>query len=242
VLPVPALPAPREQRLRAALHEYSWADVGLLVVIDLDVSALDGTRPQRPTCGDRGTRCVPGCGRRPDPPVRHRSNLTSTPVQVGVSLGMPTLICLRRPGERSTGHVAAPWWGPARFARCTTPCRRHPGARPSNSASTSRASRFRCTRRGEIFSARRNGTLSTSTGSTSPPGLLRLTAISAWRTASTATSHSVRNEYVSCLFVITVVYGCTLSVRQFDHVWELQCRGLSHQRSEIPNLDSGTAG
>jgi hypothetical protein len=28
-LPLPALPVPREQRLRAALHERSWADVGL---------------------------------------------------------------------------------------------------------------------------------------------------------------------------------------------------------------------
>jgi hypothetical protein len=52
-LPLPTL---REQRLRAALHERGWADVGLLLVTDLDVSTLGGTRPQRPTCGDRSTR------------------------------------------------------------------------------------------------------------------------------------------------------------------------------------------
>ena len=48
-LPLPELPPAREQRLRAALHERGWADVGLLLVVtDLDVSTLDGTRPRRP--------------------------------------------------------------------------------------------------------------------------------------------------------------------------------------------------
>jgi hypothetical protein len=54
-LPLPALPAPREQRLRAALHERGWANVSLLLrVTDLDVSALDGTRP-RPPPAETGT-------------------------------------------------------------------------------------------------------------------------------------------------------------------------------------------
>jgi hypothetical protein len=59
-LPLPALPA----------HERGWANVSLLLVVtDLDVSALDGTRPRPPTRGDRSTRS--GLRRRGRSTVRH---------------------------------------------------------------------------------------------------------------------------------------------------------------------------
>jgi hypothetical protein len=98
VLPLPTLLAPREQRLRAALHENRWANVRLLLMMtDLDVSALDGTRPRRPNL------------RRPEHAIRppqvgrlHRGRILGTALE-------PTDRRVNHPGSDGDSVLSGGW-------------------------------------------------------------------------------------------------------------------------------------